>query len=593
MGLEKNKIKLELLAPASNATVAIDAIKHGADAVYIGATGFGARKAASNSIEDIAKVVDFAHTFHARVYVTVNTVIYDSELRDVEKLCWRLYHIGVDALIVQDMALLRLNLPPIALHASTQCDIRTPEKAEFLEKVGMSQLVLARELTIPEIKAIVSVVTVPVECFIHGALCVSYSGKCHASCALTGRSANRGECSQLCRLPYTLTDGNGKVICRDKHLLSLKDFNASNQLPLLIEAGVRSFKIEGRLKDIAYVKNIVAYYSQLLDKFISEHPGIYRRSSFGKIALNFEPKPEKSFNRGFTDYFLSSRRPQSISSLATPKSMGEIISDVSELNNGDGISYFDNNGQYQGVNVNRVEQNRIIPSRKVRIPENAVIHRTNDIEWEKKMSKETSRRTLWVDIEIDVNGVVCNDELGNSLRLYLDVVKDKALKPMDFRSEFAKLGNTDYYLRNYVSKLPEDLFIPRSSLSDLRRRIIEMLKILNNITYKYDIRRNEYTEAKYPLRKLDFRENVANSLAEKFYFDHGVEKIEKALEITDDKAIKGRVVMTTRHCILRELGLCKRLGGRHISEPLKLSTTGRNFRLHFNCADCEMEVLTD
>lgn len=593
MEKERSKRKLELLAPAANASVAIEAIKHGADAVYIGATGFGARKAASNSLEDIEKVVKFAHSFHARVYVTVNTVIYEDELKDVEALCWRLYRIGVDALIVQDMGLLRLDLPPIALHASTQCDIRTPEKAEFLERVGMSQLVLARELTLPEIRAIVDAVTVPVECFIHGALCVSYSGKCHASCALTGRSANRGECAQLCRLPYTLKDGNGKVISHDKHLLSLKDFNATDQLPLLIEAGVSSFKIEGRLKDAAYVKNVVGHYSRQLNKFISEHPEEYERSSRGKVELEFEPQLDKSFNRGFTDYFLSSRRPDSIASLDTPKSMGEIIKDIRQLHNGDGISYFDNQGVYQGVNVNRIEKNRIIPGRKVAIPANAVIHRTNDIEWERKMSKETARRSLWIDIEIDEKSVAATDELGNSVRLRLDVVKEKAQKPMNFKSEFEKLGNTDYYLRNFTSTLPADLFIPRSALAEARRSLIAAIKEANEATYKFDLRRKEDAEAKYPLRKLDFRENVANSLAEKFYMDHGAQKIEKALEISQDKAKKGRVVMTTRHCVLRELGLCKRLAGRHIAEPLTMSTGSRNFRLHFNCADCEMEVLTD
>lgn len=591
--MDNNKRKLELLAPASNASVAIEAIKHGADAVYIGATGFGARKAASNSIEDIEKVVNFAHKFHARVYVTVNTVIYEEELKDVETLCWHLYRIGVDALIVQDMALLRLNLPPIALHASTQCDIRTPEKAEFLEKVGMSQLVLARELTLPEIKAISSSVTVPIECFIHGALCVSYSGKCHASCVATGRSANRGECSQLCRLPYTLTDGKGRAVAKNKHLLSLKDFNTTDKLPFLIEAGVRSFKIEGRLKDIGYVKNVVAYYSQILNEFISQHPERYERSSCGKVKLDFTPNLEKSFNRGFTDYFLSSRRPENIASLSTPKSMGEIIRDIRQLHNGDGISFFDKDGNYQGVNINKIENNRIVPGRNIMIPKDAVIHRTNDIEWERKMSKDTAKRMLWLDIELDKNSISANDELGNSLRLSLDVVKDKALKPMNFRSEFEKLGNTDYYLRNFVSKLPADLFIPRSSLSELRRNLIQSLKELNITTYKFELRRKENMEVKYPLRKLDFRENVANSLAEKFYVDHDVERIEKAIEVVGNKAQKGRVVMTTRHCVLRELGLCKRLAGRHIDEPLKISSGSRNFRLHFNCADCEMEVLTD
>ena len=308
---------------AANAAIAIEAVRHGADAVYIGATSHGARKAAANSLDDIAEVVDYAHKFRSKVYVTVNTIIYDSEIKTVERLCRDLYHIGVDALIVQDMGMLRMSLPPIALHASTQCDIRTPEKARFLQEAGFSQLVLARELSLKEIAEISDAVDVPVECFVHGALCVSYSGKCSASCASTGRSANRGECAQICRLPFSLMDAEGNVIARDRHLLSLRDFNASALMPDLIEAGVSSFKIEGRLKDMDYVKNITSLYNLLLDNIVSNSGGCFHRSSFGKSDISFIPNPEKSFNRGFTDYFLKQRRPISIASLLTPKSMGK------------------------------------------------------------------------------------------------------------------------------------------------------------------------------------------------------------------------------------------------------------------------------
>ena len=583
---------LELLAPAADAEVAIEAIRHGADAVYIGAESHGARKAAANSIDDIRRVVDFAHIFRARVYVTVNTIVYEDELKEVEALCWKLYHVGVDALIVQDMAMLRLNLPPIALHASTQCDIRTPEKALFLQEAGMSQLVLARELTIPEIKAIVDVVSIPVECFIHGALCVSYSGRCHASCAANGRSANRGECAQLCRLPYTLYDGEGNILVKDRHLLSLRDFNASESLPDLVEAGVRSFKIEGRLKDKYYVKNIVAYYNRILDDFIARNNDSYCRSSFGRSEACFKPSPDKSFNRGFTDYFLSSRRPDGLASLYTPKSQGEVVKDIRYLHNGDGISYFDGKGLYQGANVNRIEGGRIFTNKGTVIPKNVEIHRTSDIEWQKIMAKETAIRKMWVDISLSENSVWWCDERGVEASLSLDVPRERADKPMDFKQVFSKLGNTDFYLRTFECSIPENVFIPRSALTDLRRKLIELVGKANLATYRFDTRRKENPEIKYYLKKLDFRDNVSNSLAVKFYRDHGVVSVEKAMEISGRKINPGTVVMTARHCILREIGLCKRLAGRNIKGPLTLESGSHKYRLHFNCADCEMEVLT-
>ncbi len=586
-----NKRKIELLAPAANAEIAIEAIKHGADAVYIGASSHGARKAASNSLEDIAKVVNFAHIFRAKVYVTVNTIIYDDEIADVEKLCHKLYRIGVDALIIQDMGLLRMNLPPIALHASTQCDIRTPEKARFLQDIGMSQLVLARELTLREIRDISESVDIPLESFVHGALCVSYSGRCHMSCAVTGRSANRGECSQLCRLPYTLRDANGRVVAKDKHLLSLKDFNASGRLEDLLEAGVSSFKIEGRLKDKDYVKNIVAYYNRLLNDIVSKNPDKYTRSSYGRSDIIFSGKPEKSFNRGFTDYFLSSRRPEGIASLLTPKSLGEEISDISLLHNGDGISYFDNEGHYQGVNINKVENGKIFTGRKVNIPAKAVIHRTFDLEWQKILDKDTAKRTIGIGIEICSSCVRVWDERGVEITLPMDVTMEEARREMDYEGDFSKLGNTVYRLKSYKSLLPKSTFIPKSEISALRRLIVELLDKANRSVYPFEYRRKENPEAKYPYKKLDFRDNVSNSLAKEFYLSHGVTHLESAMEISSGRVKDGTVVMTTRHCILRELGLCKRLKGRHIPEPLSLSSGRNTYRLHFNCADCEMEVL--
>ena len=489
------------------------------------------------------------------------------------------------------MALLRMDLPPISLHASTQCDIRTPEKALFLQEAGFSQLVLARELTIPEIKAIVEKVSVPVECFIHGALCVSYSGRCHASCVSTGRSANRGECAQICRLPYTLHDNSGKIIAKDKHLLSLRDFNASDKLNELIDAGVSSFKIEGRLKDVDYVKNITAFYNNKLNDIIADRNNNFVRNSCGKSLALFNPNPEKSFNRGFTDYFLSSRRPKSIASLLTPKSMGEVIKDISELNNGDGISYFDHNEQYQGVNINKIEKGRIITGRKVDIPRGAEIHRTFNLEWQKTMQRESAVRKIGLHIKVDETGVSAKDERGIEVRIPLDVHKEPARNPMDYRSEFSKLGNTIYTLSSYESSLDKNIFIPRSEMGPLRRKLIDTIDFANKATYPLELRRKENKSFLYISNEIDYKDNVANSLAKQFYQDHGVTIFENAIEISKKTISPGTVVMTTRHCILRELGMCKRDKNNKIYEPLMLSSGSNSYSLKFNCDKCEMQVL--
>lgn len=590
-----NLKKIELLSPAANAETAIQAILHGADAVYIGPPSHGARKAVSNSIEDISRVVDFAHQYRAKVYATVNTIVYEKELYQVENLIKHLYKIGVDALIIQDLGILRMDIPPIALHASTQCDIRTPEKALFLQEVGFSQLVLARELSLSEIKKITSVVSIPVETFIHGALCVSYSGRCHASLALTGRSANRGECAQICRLPYTLIDSEGKVLCKDKYLLSLKDFNASHNLKDLIDAGVTSFKIEGRLKDISYVKNITSFYNIHLNRLIEENPGLYKRSSIGTVSLKFLPKPDKSFNRGFSNYFLEKRKPLKIASLLTPKSQGEKIKNVSELNNGDGISFYDKNGNFTGVNINRVEKNKIIPARKIDIPKNVVIYRTSDLKWEKLLNGETATRKIFLNLKLNNNYIKAQDERGVEVSIPLDIEYEIAKNPIDYRLIFEKLGNTPYVLKDFESLIDPKRFYRISELSKLRREITRMLNEANKINYPYEYRKEENTVYKYPVSTLDYKDNVSNSLAENFYRQHGVEIIEKAAEVTK-KLKKGDVVMTARHCILRELGLCKKenkqgVTGTPYKFPLFLNYDGGKLQLDFDCKNCEMKVL--
>lgn len=588
--------KLELLSPAANKDVAREAILHGADAVYMGAYSHGARKSASNSVEDIAEVVRFAHQYRARVYVTVNTLVYDREIRDVEQLIRDLYEIGVDAIIVQDMGILRMNIPPIELHASTQCDTRTVEKAQFLEKAGFSQLVLARELSLSEIKGICSSVSVPVECFIHGALCVSYSGRCRASQLQTGRSANRGECSQMCRLSYDLMDANGKVLAKNKYLLSLKDFNASDYLEDLVEAGVSSFKIEGRLKDASYVKNVTAYYRLLLDGIIAGNPDKYARSSYGSSEYSFTPDPQKSFNRGYTSYFLEGRRRKSMASLLTPKSLGEPIASLSDLNNGDGIGFINAKGEYEGVRINRVENGRIIGAKPFKLPKGCEIRRTFNREWQTMLDKPTAVRRISMDMEIDETGVSARDERGVSVRIPLDVEKTKAEKRMYPEKILGKLGNTIYKLRYFENNLNEDTFIPASQLNQLKRNLIDALNIGNESMYPYSYRRKE-GDMLYLKSEVVAEDNVANDLAEKFYSDHGASTIDRAVEVAG-KPEGETVVMTTRYCLRRELGMCrKEKNGSHkfgnLREPLYIISGRNRFKLHFNCSSCEMEVIVE
>ena len=467
-----NKLrKIELLAPAKNLEIGIEAIKHGADAVYIGAPSFGARAQATNTISDINRLVDFAHQYQAKIYCTVNTILYDNELKDVEAMINSLYRAGGDAIIVQDMSLLRLDLPPIALHASTQCDIRDAEKALFLQKMGFSQLVLARELTISEINEIANKVNVPIETFCHGALCVSYSGRCQISQAIKNRSGNRGECAQFCRLSYDLEDSDGNILLRQKHLLSLKDFNAHNRLEQMIDAGVSSFKIEGRLKDMEYVKNVVAYYSQALDKIVDAKENIVR-SSIGKTNLTFSPQLEKSFNRSFTHYFLDGRHPDNGSSMAsinTPKSQGEFLGKVINVQrneitldaavavaNGDGISFFDRDGNYNGFRINKVIGNKLYLKERCNLSRGDVLYRTFDKAFNDVLSRNSAQRTIDVDFTLWVAGnslcLKAQDESGCAVThsILLENEPQQAMKPQEERQRqvLAKLGDTVFTMRS-------------------------------------------------------------------------------------------------------------------------------------------------
>lgn len=598
--------RIELLAPAKNAEIGKEAILHGADAVYIGAPRFGARSAAGNSLDDLAGLIDFAHRFDARVYITFNTLLHDHELAEAERLIDRLYRIGADALIVQDMGITRLDIPPIALHASTQTDNRTREKVQFLEQCGFSQVVLARELSLAEIREISASVRVPLEIFVHGALCVSYSGQCYLSQAMCGRSANRGECAQYCRLPYTLVDGRGRIVARDKHLLSLRDLNQSDRLEELLDTGVSSLKIEGRLKEMAYVKNCTAYYRQALDRIFARRPE-YRRASTGTSTIDFTPRLEKSFNRGFTHYFLDGRTASPIASPDTPKSLGEYVGEVKQtdrtsfvvagttsLHNGDGLCFFNDRGEFEGVRVNRAEGNRVFPASRCGITPHTTLYRNLDFEFEKLLARPTAHRRIAIDMRLyavpDGFALTLTDECGHQVTVREDTPHQPARTPQQEtqQKQLGKLGTTIYAATRIDIDLDESFFIPASTLSKLRQRGVESLDRVRRLAYRPDRRLPENRSVPYPQSTLSYRGNVSNHLAEQFYREHGVTSIDPAFET---KAVEGVPLMFTRHCIRHMLGYCKKTpAGKELSEPLTLLYKGERLTLHFDCRACEMTV---
>ena len=604
---------IELLSPARNLECGIQAIKHGADAVYIGAGRFGARQAAGNSVEDIAQLTRFAHFYGAKIYVTVNTILKDTELADAEKLIWQLYEAGADALLVQDMAVLKMKLPPIALHASTQCDVRSADKVRFLAGCGFTRVVLARELSLDEIRSIHEACPqVELECFVHGALCVSYSGQCYASQYCFGRSANRGECAQFCRLKFDLVDSDSNVIVKGKHLLSLRDMNRMESLEELMDAGVCSFKIEGRLKETSYVKNVTAAYSKALDKVI-ERRQEYRRASSGHSEVMFTPNVSKSFNRGFTDYFLYGRQAD-IWSPDTPKSRGELMGQVrvvgrgwitvtgtKSFNNGDGLCYIGQDGELKGYRVNRVENGRIflyldngdMPSIKA----GTDVYRNFDQEFEKALAKESASRKIVADILFEETatgyGVTMTDEDGNVATVTCDWKKEDARTPQEnnIRTQLSKLGNTGFEAGKIEVKLGGERFIPSSFLSDIRRQAVTLLENKRMDSYVRPVQGKADDKSNtYPVKELTYLGNVMNAQARTFYSDHGVEKVDCAFE---KSAPDSAVIMFCRHCIKRSLGICpkNRKQDLKVHEPMYLvSQDGRRFGLRFDCSRCLMEV---
>lgn len=616
--MNSNCTSLELLAPAKNAEFGIEAINHGADAVYIGGPAFGARANAGNTVADIERLASHAHRFNARVLVALNTILKDDELDQAQQLVWQFYEAGADALIVQDMGLLELDLPPIQLHASTQTNIRTPQKAKFLEDVGFSQIVLARELSLEQIRTITEHTTATLEFFVHGSLCVSYSGLCNLSHAQTGRSANRGDCSQACRLPYALTDQAGQIIAENKHLLSIKDNDQSDNLRALIDAGIRSFKIEGRLKDRSYVKNITAYYRQRLDEIMTEMPHL-RRTSSGHSTFSFTPQPEKTFNRGSTDYFLNTRHTD-LGAFDSPKFVGERIGEVIKLgrgyfdvstdialHNGDGITCFNADGELLGMRINVAEPTasgyRLSPTlTDGRLPADlkvgTTIYRNHDQDFERLLEKKSAERRVPVKLffEETTNGFALRltDDNGINATAYLEHAKEAAQNAeratATLRENLGKLGNTLYCADSINIALSSAWFLPASALNALRRKAVEALDAARIAAYQCPPRCAAVEPpARYPEDALSYLGNVYNRKARAFYEKHGVSVIEPAYECHEEKGDVS--LMITKHCLRYSFNLCPKQVKGIRPEPMILINGNEKLTLRFDCKSCEMHVV--
>lgn len=575
--------KTELLAPAKDKQTAITAIKSGADAVYIGAPAFGARQAAGNSIEDIKEVVDYAHKFYVKVHVTINTILTDNELLEVKSLITKLYEIGVDAIIIQDTGILELaicgEIPPIPLHASTQCNNRTLDKVEFFDRVGLSRVILARELSIDEIKKICSSVNCEIETFVHGALCVSYSGQCYLSASIGGRSANRGECAQPCRKKYTLVDKDGNIIAKEKHLLSLKDFNASDKLQELVDAGVKSFKIEGRLKDENYVKNVVAYYREKLDK-ISE------KTSSGRVFPDFTPDVRKSFNRGFTEYFLNGR--EECYNFESPKSRGEYLGRVTKA----GRDWFELNADLapqdglcfgeSGCLVNKVAGEKIYPNKMDGISVGVKIYRNFDARFDRQLRHSKLKRQIAVDLIYKSGILTAVDEDGNTVES--DIVGEEPQNPEKMREIFIaqlqKTGESDFYIREI--KIGEGVpFMPVSQINSLRRALFEKLMAERLSNYKRE-EQAPLRHTQYPATAVDYRGNIHNKKAEIFYEQCGAKVKERSYESSPKRECE---LMRTKHCLKFAFGMCKTQ-----KELFLIDEKGKKYKLEFDCKNCEMVI---
>jgi collagenase-like PrtC family protease len=626
--------QLELLAPARDTEIGIEAVNHGADAVYIGGPSFGARSSADNSVQQIAQLVRHAHRFNSRIFVTMNTILRDDELEPARKLAWQLYDAGADALIIQDMGLLELDMPPIQLHASTQTDIRTPEKARFLQDVGLSQIVLARELTVQQIRAIRAQTHCTLEFFVHGALCVAYSGQCYVSEAHTGRSANRGECSQACRLPYQVVDAQGRFVAHDKHVLSMKDNNQSENLAALVDAGVRSFKIEGRYKDMGYVKNITAHYRKLLDALIEERQNSAQplaRASSGSTTFTFTPDPNQNFNREFTDYFVQGRKDD-IGAFDSPKNPGQAIGFITHvgpnwvelqlndvqlaLHNGDGLCYYDLQKELVGLAINRADAIQADKGRWRVFPKDAVaglkdlrkgteVNRNRDMDWVRVLDKKSSDRRIgvWARLAETPHGIALTltDEDGHTATARAALARTLANEPAaslaGLQEHIRKLGTTIFTALDVQVEFSQAWFVPTSVLNPLRRDAVEALEAARHRAFAR-LARTPALEppVAYPEDTLSYLANVYNKRAHAFYARHGVKVIDAAYESHEEL---GEVsLMITKHCVRFSLSLCPKqakgvtgVQGTVKAEPLQLINGKEKLTLRFDCKPCEMHVV--
>jgi putative protease len=601
--------RIELLAPAKNAAFGIAAINHGADAVYIGAPKYGARAAAGNTVEDIAKIVNHAHRYRARVYVALNTILYDDELDEALALIRSVYEAGADALIIQDMGLLELDLPPLPLFASTQTNNYSLDKIRFLEKVGFQRVILARELSLKQLREIRSSTKLELEFFIHGALCVSFSGQCYLSEATQGRSANRGECAQPCRLPYTLTDNSGRIIEQNKYLLSLKDLNLSEYLQDLIYAGISSFKIEGRLKDINYVKNVTAFYRQRIDEIVEKDGSLVQASS-GKTVVSFQPDPSKTFNRGFTEHFIR-RRSKDILSPYTPKSTGSYVGKVikmgqqwfildteEQMHNGDGICYFNGQNDLLGTNVNKIEGNKIFLSEMNGLEVGTLIYRNYDYLFAKELQADKTRRFIALEMEFVETrtgfAVHIEDEDGIKIKYEHNCeknpAKNKTQAEETIRQQLMKLGNSVFICTDLKIIWSQPYFLPVRVCNEIRREGICRLEEERLKQYKRQIVVVQPNNEPYPENQLEYSANVANSKAKAFYLRHGVRTIENAFELQNKST--GKTVMTMKHCLRYQYDLCT--GKNKINaEPLLMHDARNKYRLEFDCEECQMRIVLE
>ena len=606
------KKKIEILAPAKDLLHGMAAINSGADAVYIGAPQFGARSNAHNSIEDVAALVQYAHLYHAQVFVVINTILYDNELETCRQMIWELYHIGVDALIIQDMAIMEMELPPIVLHASTQANNRDPKNIKFLADAGIKRVVLARELNLHQIKEISETTDVELEFFVTGALCVAFSGNCYMSVANGERSANRGSCAQNCRLPYNLIDGHGETLIKNSHLLSIKDFDVTDQIPNLIEAGIVSFKIEGRLKDMVYVKNNVSFLRKKIDSFLEQNPN-YTKASSGKCTFTFDSELNRTFNRGYTDYFVNERH-QSIGSWESPKSKGQYIGKLIKtignsyeiengelLNNGDGLCFINENNEADGIYVNKAENGIIYPNVLKEIKDGTFIYRNNDAAFIKIVEREDSAvRKISTTLVLTENEtgfeLTATDEDGYVSKVHLEHTKEPTKNNLsiedNIKTQLGKTGFTPYTADEITIQFSNNWFLPISKVNEMRRTVYEQLTEIRLANYKREEHQIVKTDHPFPVDQLDFTYNVANKMARKFYERHGVIEIEKAFELQWDPG-KSRV-MTTKYCIKYELERCPKYHPEHrdkkVKEPLVLKQGELEYKLKFNCKPCEMEI---